>query len=654
MHLGVEGEVAELRLRERVDLRRGVLARRELAEHHGKKLRVGQLLEGKALQAVVAIRVHDAARRHIVPDYGNLSRFVEAESGLRGRLLDVACARAGKGRERFGRIGLLLCTAKGGDVGFDCGDTLVVELAFHLGQAGGRGIVVIGGLVNGHNLRVGRMVAFQEHLADQLLEVALVELLAQAFERILVAQIIERGIVVVEPASHARAGERHAVGDPEVLLAHHELGMRESSRHHVVVERAVRKLRKHSRKRRSQALAGAFLKALRLHDGKGLQHGVGHVGHDVAGEVLVEQCALRRRLIRAEDRVEQDVHRDHALPVGGSPRHKADRTTGVLGRRLHGRLVPERRYGRLQLKRVRRVLGARFGSTGREIALVEEGEEALGIHVPVEHDLRVGQVVVAAVGVEELLVGKRRDGGGLAARLEAVCRVGEQRRRKLVVENRLGVGERAFHLVVHHAVVGELARAFIACKLHMPAFLLEDCALVEDGGVQHSVEIDVHEVQKILLVGARHRVDRLVGVGHGVQERLHRAFEQVHEGLFHGELVRAAKHRVLEDMKDARVVGGRCLEGDRERLVRVVVLQVEQLRARGVVVEHIGSPVDFGQVGGSAHSEPVHSFTGGKFHRTSFSEGLLVRLPLSHNAPRRLGATWIYRREDATAWTNHL
>ena len=107
-------------------------------------------------------------------------------------------------------------------------------------------------------------------------------------------------------------------------------------------------------------------------------------------------------------------------------------------------------------------------------------------------------------------------------------------------------------------------------------------------------------------------------------------------------------------MEDARVVCGRRLEGDRERLVRVVVLQVEQLRARGVVVEHVGPPVDFGQVGSGAHGEPVHGFAGGKFHSTSFSEGLLVRLPLSHNAPRRLGATWIYRREDATAWTNHL
>ena len=122
-----------------------------------------------------------------MPDHGNLSRFVEAESGLCGRLLDVACAHAGKGRERFGRVGLLLCTAKGGDVGFDRGDTLVVELALHLGQAGSRGIVVIEGLVNRHDLRVRRMVVFQEHLANQLLEVTLVELLAQAFERILVA-----------------------------------------------------------------------------------------------------------------------------------------------------------------------------------------------------------------------------------------------------------------------------------------------------------------------------------------------------------------------------------------------------------------------------------------------------------------------------------
>ena len=54
-----------------------------------------------------------------MPDHGNFSRFVEAESGLCGRLLDVACAHAGKGRERFGRVGLLLRTAKGGE---ECGD----------------------------------------------------------------------------------------------------------------------------------------------------------------------------------------------------------------------------------------------------------------------------------------------------------------------------------------------------------------------------------------------------------------------------------------------------------------------------------------------------------------------------------------------------
>ena len=34
-------------------------------------------------------------------------------------MLDVACAHAGKGRERFGRVGLLLRTAKGGE---ECGD----------------------------------------------------------------------------------------------------------------------------------------------------------------------------------------------------------------------------------------------------------------------------------------------------------------------------------------------------------------------------------------------------------------------------------------------------------------------------------------------------------------------------------------------------
>ena len=118
--------------------------------------------------------------------------------------------------------------------------------------------------------------------------------------------------------------------------------------------------------------------------------------------------------------------------------------------------------------------------------------------------------------LEKALVGERWDCRRRAARLETVGRVREQRRRQPVVEHGIGLGERAFHLVVHYAVHHKALAFSLPFQLAVPALLLEDDGAPVDIGVEDRVQVDVHEVDEILLVGGRHGVHGLVREGHGV------------------------------------------------------------------------------------------------------------------------------------------
>ena len=62
VHVGEEREVAELALRERVELGRSVLRRVELAEHEREHRHVGKVVERYAVEVEIAVGVGDAAR----------------------------------------------------------------------------------------------------------------------------------------------------------------------------------------------------------------------------------------------------------------------------------------------------------------------------------------------------------------------------------------------------------------------------------------------------------------------------------------------------------------------------------------------------------------------------------------------------------------
>ena len=155
----------------------------------------------------------------------------------------------------------------------------------------------------------------------------------------------------------------------------------------------------------------------------------------------------------------------------------------------------------------------------------------------------------------------------------------------------------------------------------VPALLLKNGGLGIDGRVEHRVQVHVHQVVQILLVGGGNGVDGLVGVGHGVEERLHGALDQIDEWLLDGELGRSAQHRVLKNMEHAGGIGRRRLKANGKGLVFVVARQEQQASARCGVAQHVGVRVELGHGLAALDGKTVADGTG---HQQCGSSGARV------------------------------
>ena len=203
----------------------------------------------------------------------------------------------------------------------------------------------------------------------------------------------------------------------------------------------------------------------------------------------------------------------------------------------------------------------------REILPVEIRKFLLNVHIAIEIDIAVRRMVIARVEVEEHLARERGNCVRIAARLASVRRIRVERRHDAAAEQIIRRRERALHLVVDNAAVTERRTRIV--QFVMPALLHEHLRILTHRGVKYRVEIDVHQILEIARIAARHRVHRLVRERHRVQERIERALHQLHKRLFERILARPAEHRVLNDMRDARIVRRRRAEADRKDLVVV-------------------------------------------------------------------------------------
>ena len=178
-------------------------------------------------------------------------------------------------------------------------------------------------------------------------------------------------------------------------------------------------------------------------------------------------------------------------------------------------------------------------------------------------------MVIRLVEPDKLLIGQFRYKGGIAAGLVGIAVVREQNRAGIAVQHALRRGEGALHLIVNHAVDGQVVLRGL--HLIVPSLLQKDLGLPVNPRVKHAVHIHVHQVPEILVIAAGYRINGLVRVGHGVQEGVQRPLHQLHKGILHRKFLRSLKHAVLQDVRKSGAVLRRGAKSNAKHLVIVVV-----------------------------------------------------------------------------------
>ena len=400
-------------------------------------------------------------------------------------------------------------------------------------------------------------------------------------------------VAAVEPGAEGAQQQpqpaRRAAG---VVLAQLELGRVDHGGNHRRINAVGGQLRQRIQDERFHLLGVAHSHALQ----PGREGHLPRVGAEAAQHLFAQPAVNERLAQRRGGRVHQAVGqhaeghdqrrvvvlRQQPVDLDEGPRRGPVAVGAVglagLARRVEGRLQSHGAVHRGPLER---------GQIG-----VHASQPLLRVVVAVEIEQGVGRVVVGLVEGAELLIGQVGDDRRVAAAVHAIGGVGEEGAAAGAVEQVVGRGVGPLHLVEDDALEGQ--RAVGRVQLVVPPLLgqlLRRHQRMEDG-----VGVDIQQVIEVLQVGAGRRVDRLVGVGHGVDERRQRAFDHLEERVLQRVLRRTGQDDVLQDVGQAGGVGRRGAEGDAEDLVLVVVFQRQQFRPRPRVAIEPGAGVQLRHV----------------------------------------------------------
>ena len=216
------------------------------------------------------------------------------------------------------------------------------------------------------------------------------------------------------------------------------------------------------------------------------------------------------------------------------------------------------------------------------------------VHIAVEEDIAVGRMVIRAVEFDEVFLGQVRDVVRIAARFNAIGRIGEEVFHDVPFELRVRRRKDAFHFIIDDAAINEVAVGRI--EVVMPAFLHQDLFVLQHIREEDRIQVDVHQILEVGRIAAGNGIHGLIGEGHGVEEGVERAFDQFDEGFLQREFPGAAKNRVLADMGHTGAVRRRRTEGDGKDLIVVVIFDVKQAGTGLVVVQFISLAVEFRNV----------------------------------------------------------
>ena len=145
------------------------------------------------------------------------------------------------------------------------------------------------------------------------------------------------------------------------------------------------------------------------------------------------------------------------------------------------------------------------GDGGVHLQGVVGGKEAvqlfqhrIQIHLAVQKNPSVGGVVKLPVAGLIIFVSQAGDGFRVAPGFQAVAVIGKQQGVHLPLKHRVPAGVHPLHLVVHHPVVGQLPIRGI--QLVVPALLAESVGVGDTQGMEHRIQVDVHQVEEVLVV----------------------------------------------------------------------------------------------------------------------------------------------------------
>ena len=531
-------------------VRRGV----QLGQHIGEQVKVRHLLCGDSAQVVVEIQIQAACRG--VPQQGGTGQLLP---GTLRRGIPLAQVCGGKG---------------------------MLQHQFAIGAHRGGGILGLGG--GGHLQHLYRGGGKQ--LPQQGIEPACCQLAAQGGKQFIGVQQ-QGGIAGMEPAGGSIDGVQHAVRQAARALQRCKLCGVQGGEQQLLRDAFFQDV-VHSPAHSGGKLTG------RIHRGtaqqqlqRRLQGAVVKADVDIGTQLFGQQGGLKGGAVGAEQGIQQNLHAQLPLPVSkgtGVPGQCALHLIrlglrGVVGQ-LHscaGLLVLQGQAG----------AGGGFGHPG-EVVPVQLRQFFGHIHPAIQGDAAVVGAVVAAVHPLVFFIGQGRDGGRVAAGHKAVGGIREHCTLQRVLQLGIRGGQRTLHLVVDHAAYG-------AVCIPVPALLLKHGRVHHGQRAEHRIQVDIHQVAEVGLVGGGKGVDRFVREGHRVEEGGHAAFEQLHEGGADRVFFAAGQHGMLQDMEYAGVIGGKGAETDAERLVDILVFHQQHGGTAAVVGEHGQGAVLLGAVLGA-------------------------------------------------------
>ena len=89
--------------------------------------------------------------------------------------------------------------------------------------------------------------------------------------------------------------------------------------------------------------------------------------------------------------------------------------------------------------------------------------------------------------------------------------------------------------------------------------------------MKYRIQINMHQILKIFIVTACHRINSLIRISHCIQECIQRSLCQFDKGILYRKILRSFQYGMFQNMRYAGTVSRRRPKTDIEHLVLILV-----------------------------------------------------------------------------------